>query len=299
MGSVNEYDIEQLTAIGFPESEARVALQISSGNLELAVNQLLSGVGTATSTFPSPPPEVLAPTSACLDTNVLLVQGTTSQYTFAEIGRSACTCIALTAAGMFLSSATNITQDFLDHMISLGIENYQALAMTTTQASNNPTSAVLEHMSAEEVLQQDGSGGRFGVQCTAGGVRQGILGYDRDHPLGLKSILEGICMEIRSHNQWTCIVMTKTPETVLICFPPQSKSRESSFPDTASSFWLIDSHPRPQCGTSNAYAMSHSTLESLLQSLFTIFPTTDLGPDVPEIMAQMYNTFDLYPLESC
>jgi hypothetical protein len=295
MFSMNEHDISQLTDMGFPESEARAALQITRGNLEVAVNQLLSGVGLSYS-----PPSAVAPSSS-VDTTTTVVQGNTSQYTFADIGRSACTCIALTGAGMFLStqgSSTSVTPDFLDRMITQGIENYQALATTMIQSSNNnSTTAVVEHMSAEEVLQQAGGSERFGVQSTAGGVRQGILSHDRDHPLGLNAILEGICMESQSQNKRLCLLMTKTPESVLICIPPQGTCEENAFPNNASSFWLVDSHPRPQCGTSNAYATQHLTLDSLLQSLYTIFPTTDLGPDIPEIMAQMYNSFDLYPLE--
>jgi hypothetical protein len=295
MVSLNENDIAQLTSMGFVESEARAALQITSGNLELAINQLLSGVET----FSSTPPIAIAPSSS-VDTTTVIVQGTTSQYTFADVGRSACTCIALTAAGMFLSiqgGETTVTPDFLDRMINQGVENYQALARTKTQVSNKSTNAVVEHMSAEEVLQEADGIERFGVQFTAGCMRQGILSHDRDRPLGLKAIIEGVCVEYRSRNKWMCVLLTKTPETVLICIPPQGTSEESTFPDATSAFWLIDSHPRPQFGISNAYAMSHSTLDSLLQSLYTIFPTSDLGRDVPEMMAQMYNSFDLYPLE--
>jgi hypothetical protein len=300
MVSIDENDVAQLTAMGFAESEARVALQITSGNLELAVNQLLSGEGASTSISPSPPPRALAPSSIADPT--LVVQGTTSQYTFADVGRSACTCIALTAAGMFLSiqdGDTVVTPEFLDRMITLGIENYQALAAVSMQASNTTSTVVVEHMSAEEVLQQAGSADRFGVQSTAGGVRQGILSHDRDHFLGLKVIFERIYMDSRSHNKWLCVLMTKTPETVLICTPPQGAYEESFKSDTTLSFWLIDSHPRPNCGKLNAYSISHSTLDSLLQSLYAIFPTTDLGTDVPEMMAQIYNSFDLYPLEKC
>jgi hypothetical protein len=34
----------------------------------------------------------------------------------------------------------------------------------------------------------------------------------------------------------------------------------------------------------------------LVQSLEAIYPVTELGSDVPEMMQMMYNSFDVYPL---
>jgi hypothetical protein len=139
-------------------------------------------------------------------------------------------------------------------------------------------------LSAEEVLQQDSGSQLFHVQNL--GIRQGILSANPHHPLGLESLLQILREEERS--EWMCVLMTKPPETVLLCFPPDTVS--------PSSYWLIDSHPRPQLGVSSAYAKLHPTLDSLVMSLQAIFPCTDLGPDIPEMMAMMYNSFDLYPL---
>jgi hypothetical protein len=142
-------------------------------------------------------------------------------------------------------------------------------------------------LSAEEVLQQEQGKLLFPVQSIGASIRQGVLSNDPDHPLGLKSLLEGLRQE--QYSEWMVILMTKTPETVLLCFPPNSVS--------PSSYWLIDSHPRPQLGVDTAYAKIHPDLTSLYLSLQAIFPCTDLGPDVSEMMAVMYNSFDLYPLK--
>jgi hypothetical protein len=98
-------------------------------------------------------------------------------------------------------------------------------------------------------------------------------------------------------------------ETVLVCLPPLSSkttngdtttsttSSSSSSSRDDNSFILIDSHPRPQQfpGATEAYARLHSSLQSLIaSSLQVLFPYTDLGSDVPELMAAMYNQFDLY-----
>ncbi|KAG7358458.1 ubiquitin-associated UBA domain protein [Nitzschia inconspicua] len=288
MSTVNNSDVFQLTAMGFSDSDAREALRITSGNMELAVNHLLSDVGGASSSAATTS-TVAETTSVDLTT---VIQGTTSQYTFSNVGRSACTCIALTAASMFLSkfdgSSSGDVQDvlspeFLDRMITQGIETYQQILTTSSN------STAVEHMSAEEVLQQQPN---VHLQIAAGGVRQGVLTHDRDYPLGLKALVEGILMESRESNEWICLLMTKTPETILICLPPPSLATESSF-------WLIDSHPRTQFGNTieSAYACPHPSLQALLESLYAIFPTTDLGPDIPEMMAEMYNSFDLYPLQ--
>jgi UBA/TS-N domain len=296
---VNESDVSQLTGMGFSESDARDALRITGGNLELAVNQLLSGIGSQASAD-----AVASATSAVasVDTttahNINAIQGSTSQYTYADVGRSACTCIALTAASMFLSSNNDnngqdvsISPEFLDCMITRGIETYQQIV-----SCNNVVG--VEHMSAEEVLQQQPN--LLAVEISPMGVRQGVLSHNRDHPLGLQALLQGILLESQggsSSGEWICVVMTKTPETVLLCLPTTSDTLPSS---SSSLFWLIDSHPRPQLARHNlmnAYALSCPSLDALLHTLYQIFPTTDLGQDIPEMMAEMYNSFDLYPIQ--
>ena len=260
-------DVSQLTAMGFPEASAREALVMSNGNLETAINILLGAVEPIATSHASP--------SESIDANAGdIIIGSISQYSV-ENGRSACTCIALTAATKFLKTPT-VNPPFLQEMIHKGVENYKSLSSVSN----------VEHLSAEEVLQKD-QGKLFPVKSLRGGVRQGILSNDSAHPLGLGSILQGIRQE--QTQEWTAILITKTPETVLVCFPPNMVS--------PSTYWLIDSHPRGHLGLESAYAKPHNSIESLTRSLEDIFPCTDLGPDVPEMMAMMYNSFDLYPLK--
>lgn len=276
---VNEQDIAQLQSMGFSASQARECLVAANGNMEIAINYLLSG---------GPPPPAPAPARAPAGAKSTGDEGSTSsgdiigchmsQYSVPE-GRSACTCIALAAASNFLQHQY-VDADFLVNMIGTGVQNYQTLQSDSGGGS-------IEHMSGEEVMQKDRMG-LFKVKgAGSGGVRQGILSNDMDHPLGLKSLLQGLRHE-QHHSEWMAILMTKTPETVLLCFSPDSVSPPS--------YWLIDSHPRPQFGVDSAYAKMHPTLDSLLLTLQAIFPATDLGPDIPEMMAMMYNSFDLYPL---
>jgi hypothetical protein len=238
-----------LIAMGFDPDTVQKALRVCGGNAERAIELLLSGAPVE-----EPP---AAPSESAL------TQADISQYSV-ENGRSACTCIALTGAALYLQegdTSTTLTADLLRNMVTKGVNTYQGIARS---------SPGVEHMSAEEVLQQNNPD--FPLQIL-GGVRQGITSHDINHPMGMKALLQG-CEGAR------VVVITKTPETVVVCLDQ---------------FALVDSHPRPPLAM-NAYAKIHTNLNDLVQSLASIFPPTDLGPDIPEMMAMMYNSFDLYPL---
>ena len=102
---------------------------------------------------------------------------------------------------------------------------------------------------------------------------------------------------MESSESYIAVVITKTPETVLVILPTQS----SGASNTNANFILIDSHPRPQQLAphypTGSYALIRPTLSSLVASLKEIFPITDLGDGVPELMQMMYNSFDIYPFQ--
>jgi len=249
--------ISQLTAMGFEADQVEEALTVTNGNMDQAVNFLLGGGTTAAAAVPSESSLVLCDTS---------------QYSV-ENGRSACTCIALMGAALFLASQEKtVTKELLQNMIQQGVAAYQRL----------PSSGEVEHLSAEEVLQQDIVEEFKSFSLLEGGVRQGILSGQADHPLGLRALLQAC--QTDNNNQWMAVLITKPPETVVALLPPS----------TCSEYILMDSHPRP--GLEGAYARIHHSLEDLVQSLEAIYPVTELGPDIPEMMAMMYNSFDVYPL---
>ena len=289
----NPEDVSLLTSMGFAEHECIEALNITAGNVEMAVNHLLSGSGCA-SAVASSSSSAMSTSFREAEENVTalaggILRGSTSQYDNPE-GRSACTCIALTGASRFLSDQS-VTSSFLDEMIQSGVKNYVSLKSTGTTGGSSD----VEHLSAEEVLNLDREM-IFQVEILPGGIRQGVLSKEMGHPLGMQQLLQTIRQE-QPVDEWICIVLTKTPESILVCFPPPRKSSSSlSSPSPeASAFWLIDSHPRPQLGLTSSYAKLHPTLDTLILSLRTIFPPTQID-DIPEMMAVMYNSFDLYPL---
>jgi hypothetical protein len=364
MATIRDEDVDQLVCMGFPNIEVRNALQITAGNLENAVNHLLSGGGGGGGGIAASAPttqHVASPNNNNNNNNGnnsgvhVVVEGTTSQYTYSSDGRSACTCIALTVADMILNNNmmttttttttttcnniseddTNnndiITTDFLDSAIAEGVSRYRRLVTSSSSSGSE-----IEHLSAEEVLRMDNEQARtndngtdtdnnnnnnnananandstttkriFDVEVNVhGGIRQGALSIDINHALGMKSCLEGLVRDIRASgnsnnsDRMICVLLTKTPETVLLCIPTTDDVVDDTTTTNQKYYWLIDSHPRPQLlpGVETCYAKYHLTMDSLLQSLRDVFPFTDLGPDVPSMMADMYNMYDLYPLE--
>ena len=270
--------------MGFDPTQCFLALQNVNGNMESALNLLLSGEelhehsldhgfgatapsGGGPRRRPSPP---------------TMVHCSFSQYSL-ENGRSACTCIALKAAEIILDRAKTIQDDnmgsivtdtLLQNAIVQGVEIYNNLKRADSTMS--------EHKSAHEVLLTGG----FPCLNQHGDVEQGMLSrsHKNDDPLGLYNLLKA------SHDaqEWTCVLITKPPETVLVVLSPEHNGK--------SFFILVDSHPRPnQFGSQGSYARIHSNLSDLVEdSLERIFPFTDLGPDIPPLMAAMYNQFDLY-----
>ena len=331
--TVRDEDVAQLTWMGFPEDHARNALRETGGNLEAAINGLLSG-GDFGSTIASNPKvfSSLSEGASSSDSSDAdsLVRGSTSQYTYGPDGRSACTCIALTVADMIANASTTdsddtiLTTDFLDRTIHEGVARYAKLRSAFASSS-------VEHLSADEVLRKDdertasNASRIFDIQLSlAGGgesVRQGALSRDMDYPLGMKYVLKGLVDDIRIQRQqryetssndadnrknsnmhrspMIFILITKSPETVLLCLPAVVDHTALQRTPNKQKYWLVDSHPRPQLfkGAEASYAKPHDTFESLLESIQQIFPYMDLGPDIPSMMADMYNMFDLYALE--
>lgn len=268
--------INQLVSMGFEISEAQVAIKACDGNVERAVEYLLNGPaggGLSSSNGRNGTSEsVPLSASAMSSAPGTFISGPISQYNV-EHGRSACTCIALTGATNFLNDPSSLSPDFLQRMVQDGVTTYRQIVQTSNA----------EHMSAEEVLLQD----IFPLKLLPDGIQQGIVSNDDVHPLGLKTMLQGcVGRSSQAKNQWTAVVITKTPETVVVMLPPPGEKL----------FWLLDSHPRPQLHAEHAYAKAHTSLEELDETLKVIFPFADLGPDVPDMMAMMYNAFDLYLL---
>ena len=252
-----------LVSMGFSAERAAAALQECGGSLESAANLLLSGWEGATAGNETPSQ---LPTAEGIEE---MLECPLSQYSF-DNGKSACTCIALVAAEKCLQETVGACRDapvlnaeFLQDCILQGIEIFNTMSAT------NPST---EHLSAEEVLQAD----IFDhLKLGASGVVQGML--SANGPTSFRAVLPAT----QSPTQWTCALITKPPETV-VCFLPPTNYRGCD----ARPFCLVDSHPRQHLfGAEGSYIRKHSSFEGLIQSLEELFPPTNLGPEIPELIA--------------
>ena len=92
--------------------------------------------------------------------------------------------------------------------------------------------------------------------------------------------------------------------TAVTTVPQQQQQQQQNSPLP---FYLIDTHPRPHWlfGSStttsspqhqhqHSYALECASLSDLVACCHQLFPVVQLGSDVSELVAMMYNSFDLY-----
>jgi len=283
MATTDDESIGMLMSMGFSRDQSSQALIECGGHVENAINLLLSGIGSNNDTAQQHH-------NNNDSSSVQVVHSDISQYSD-SLGRSACTMIALSMAHRFLLSNSNnnnpqsvISSTFLSVSIQEGIQLYNSIR-------NNANG--VEHTSVEELisacLAQDESAAKSiisSLKLFNSSPRQGILSNQSENPLGLDIILSQ-CQADAIDDTYIAVVITKSPETILVLLPPASSS---------SCYILLDSHPRPPIMT-GSYALLHPTLSSLVESIKQIFPVTDLGDGVSEMMSMMYNSFDVYPFQ--
>jgi hypothetical protein len=289
----DDHALHTLIAMGFDPSSARCALDRHAGQIEAAANYLLTTTGSD-----GGGEQPTSSSSSCrvpIHIDVEQIQGTTSQYSF-DHGRSACTFIALHAAMNFLNgnqtsefittttASPRMDATFLDQMVQDGCTTW---SQWTLQQPANAS----EHTAVDDILP---SALFPNLNIVPGGIRQGLLSNGTtQNPSGIATDLSTLLLECQLPTQWICIVMIKPPETILLCLPPKSSN-----PSCNNKYYLLDSHPRMvEFGAEQSYGRIHGSLLDLVQSVRSIFPVTDLGPDIPEYMVAMYHSFDLYPLQ--
>jgi hypothetical protein len=287
--------LHTLIAMGFDPSPARCALDRHAGQIEAAANYLLTTTGSD-----GGGDEQHASSCSCrvpMNIDVEQIQGTTSQYSF-DHGRSACTFIALHAAMHFLNgnppsefitttttASPRMDATFLDQMVQDGCTTWSQWTL-----QQQPPANASEHTAVDDILP---SALFPNLNIVPGGIRQGLLlpNGTTQNPSGIATDLYTLLLDCQLPTQWICIVMIKPPETILLCLPPKSSNPNNKY-------YLLDSHPRMvEFGAEQSYGRIHGSLLDLVQSVRSIFPVTDLGPDIPEYMAAMYHSFDLYPLQ--
>jgi hypothetical protein len=306
--STFEDDLSNLVAMGFSKNRASSVLRRKGNNFELALNELLGPSEGILETNQYQASSIDNDKTG--DSGIQVVHCAVSQFDIALptndggviTGHSACSCIAIFGAVSFLSSCKRdgmnscvevediITSDFLQNVVLTGVNIYSE-AMQVKHM--NPSCIGPEHLSPEEVFDAVGW-----LSCDLdqiGEIRQGLLSPG-DTSSFYPQLLSCRHDEKARGGEWMAVVITKTPESVLVLLPPLLTKADLAV--HTKKYILIDSHPRSHFSASGSYAILHPSLEALVYSLSVIFPPTDLGPDVSDLASMMYNSFDLYSLQA-
>lgn len=318
--------VSNLVAMGFPEDRASSVLRLKDNNFELALNELLGNGINESDFLPQRDmrgmvyvaSEDILERKQCQassihdnksgSSEINIVHGAVSQFDIVlptndgsvVSGRSACSCITIFAAISFFSNCKHdkrkscvediITPDFLQNVVLNGVNIYSE----AMQAKYMNASCIgPEHLSPEEVFEAVSW-----LSCDLdqiGEIRQGLLSPG-DTSSFYPQLLSCRHDKKARGSEWMAVAITKTPESVLVLLPPVSTTPDRAV--HADKYILIDSHPRNHFSASGSYAILHPSLEALAYSLSIIFPPTDLGSDVSDLVSMMYNSFDLYSLQA-
>ena len=204
-----------------------------------------------------------------------------SQYSFAEVGSSACTPIACSAVAALLErlgSGIDINDaSYLNNAIIAGVLSYSNM--------RRPSSA--DHMSVEEFA--DASSDMRLKLRRVGESFQGLLTEQNPFQNLIRNAQEIAAASSSNRGNHIGIVITKPPETVCITVPSLSCPMENRI------YSFFDSHSRPEYGLTGSYLVSSSGIESVLNRLLAIFPqnTGALFDEAEDSYMQMlYSTYE-------
>jgi UBA/TS-N domain len=272
--------MEGLLEMGFDETAAKSALEAAGGDSDLALSILLGDTDITGSSTGRPGASAAATNVGGLDEDVIMLG--ISQYTFSEMGSSACTSIAVTGLISLLESLEREEQRLpdaiaLSEMIVSGVMNY---------ASMVGGSGAPDHLSVEEFIQlSPPETTRKIVQV--GDCYQGLI-TDHDAFQKLAEHAEQLVISSGQPDRYIGIVITKPPETVCIVLaPPNARTANKKY-------IFFDSHSRPQFEIDGSYVVTTNELSGVLLRLRTIFPSEDIGglDEHSNYMQMMYNSFD-------
>ena len=261
--------VAELVGMGFNETEATMALKATNNHLENAIERLLGSGENNNDQIPING-----------DVERVVVLGI-SQYTFSEMGASACTSISV-AAMMAL----------LEHYDR---DEQREMMISEEQLSNSVICGVMSHSGAghasvEELLMlsPDLNSKLTKIDQENKLPLQGLL----TQPAPFELLLDKVVTLNQNRHKAIGVIITKPPETVVVILPAADRNR----------YALFDSHSRPQLGIDGSYLVETSQRAEIINRLHDIFPLQEqsFGTEMESsmidenesFMTQMYATFE-------
>ena len=276
-------DLEYFVEMGFSRLDAVRALELSGGNKEMAIDKLLSG------SLDVPHESVQLRTEGINETMTTLC---VSQYTFSELGSSACTSIAFSAMVALLKILNTGSDQIEDAVITESI-----LSGVTNHTNYNESS---QHISAEEYFDRSPD-----IQSKIIKIcepLQGLLTDDvpfRNLMVRAQDAVAALAGGVAGggvgglNAEYIGIIITKPPETVCIIIPSSSVATAVDAEALKQQYIFFDSHSRPQFGIDGSYFVKSDNIESVLLRLNTIFPCPTLDFDEGDTyMKMLYTSFE-------
>ena len=263
--------MEDLTAMGFDSNSIAIALSRCGGNVEAALDFLLS----SSNSFDQFQIEQIEDEDTVIPLSI-------SQYTFSEAGSSACTAIAGSVLKLLLEQLEEgflvTNKETLCSAVFSGVQYYQSLPP-----------AQHSHLSVDELgplmITLESSDAVFG------GPIQGMLSSHRS----FEELFDQARSRATSTGKYIGIIITKPPETVCVILPPSDAAAGGSVQNEGK-FIFFDSHSRPQLGYSGSYMVVSSTQAGIIQRLRAIFPPLPIefgaAGGQNDYMQLMYNMFE-------
>ena len=274
--------LAELVGMGFSETEANIALKATNYHLENAIERIFNGNNNS----------AMDNNNNDSDRNSgerVVVLGI-SQYTFSDMGASACTSISVAAMMALLE---HYDRDDQRDMIS------------EEQLSNSVICGVMSHSGAghasvEELLL---------LSPELNSKLTKLVNQENKLPLqGLltqrtpfESLLDKVATLNQNRHKSVGVIITKPPETVVVILSAADNGEENGENRRRSHYALFDSHSRPQLGIEGSYLVESNERAEIINRLHDIFPLQQsFGSEVDSsmmdenesFMTEMYATFE-------
>ena len=196
-----------------------------------------------------------------------------SQYSFSQVGTSACTPISLFLVAIFLRHLDGHElmdkEAIMTDAVLSGISSYSSV-FGTAEASGP------QHLAVEDVVDRITE-----LACLkkVGAPIQGQLS-------NIDAFRQLFTESRRAANacKYAGVVITKPPETLCVFLPPLDSS--------SARYFLFDSHSRPQYGLDGSYMVESDSIEAIIDRLNLIFPQLPSEGEGESYSTMMYNMFE-------